>query len=72
MDYKIVNDTIIETQTDYEIVKIPDPAQRKKIYRNLNFGGGFAGHTPAFFLKPHLLELPIDLSRFDLYSQRKN
>ena len=72
MDYKVVNDIIVETQTNQEIVKIQDPALRKKVYRNLNFGGGFGGHTPPFFLKPHLLELPIDLSRFDLYSERKN
>ena len=41
---------ILETKTD-QIVKRGLPMHRaKEMVRHLNFGGGFDGFTPAFFL----------------------
>lgn len=65
VNYKIVNDTqhvdtgagcverggdIIETKTDQIIKRGLVLGKAKELVRHLNFGGGFDGSTPAFFL----------------------
>jgi hypothetical protein len=42
---------IIETQTGNIIAGNLDQHQAKTACRHLNFGGGFDGHTPEFFLQ---------------------
>jgi hypothetical protein len=42
---------IIETQTGNIIAGNLDQYQAKTTCRHLNFGGGFDGHTPEFFLQ---------------------
>jgi len=42
---------IIETQTGNIIAGNLDQQQAKTTCRHLNFGGGFDGHTPEFFLQ---------------------
>jgi hypothetical protein len=42
---------IIETQTGNIIAGNLDQHQAKTTCRHLNFGGGFDGHTPEFFLQ---------------------
>lgn len=41
---------IIETQTGYSVAQNLDANQAKTSCRHLNFGGGFDGWTPTFFL----------------------
>jgi hypothetical protein len=41
---------IIETQTGYSVVQNLDAGQAKTTCRHMNFGGGFDGWTPSFFL----------------------
>ena len=59
VNYKIVNASkgfgemaadIVETKTDQIIIKSVCMAKAKEMVRHLNFGGGFDGSTPAFFL----------------------
>jgi hypothetical protein len=42
---------IIETQTGNIVAGNLDQHQAKTTCRHLNFGGGFDGHTPEFFLQ---------------------
>jgi hypothetical protein len=41
---------ILETKTDQIIKRGVRMSKAKELVRHLNFGGGFAGSTPAFFL----------------------
>jgi len=41
---------ILETKTDQIVVKGMRMSKAKEMVRHLNFGGGFDGSTPAFFL----------------------
>ena len=59
VNYKIVNASggfgemaadIVETKTDQIVIKSVCMAKAKEMVRHLNFGGGFDGSTPAFFL----------------------
>ena len=59
VNYKIVNASggfgemaadIVETKTDQIVVKDMRMSKAKEMVRHLNFGGGFDGSTPAFFL----------------------
>jgi len=54
---------ILETKTDQTVVKGVRMSKAKEIVRHLNFGGGFDGQTPAFFLaNPQKnLELSVEL-----------
>lgn len=78
VNYKIVNTSkivnvgggfgeigadIIETKTDQIVIKTACMSKAKEIVRHLNFGGGFDGFTPAFFLaqREKSLELTEEL-----------
>ena len=65
VNYKIVNDKqfidigagyvemggdILETKTDQIVKRGLGIRKAKELVRHLNFGGGFNGSTPAFFL----------------------
>jgi hypothetical protein len=65
VNYKVVNDKqmidigagyveiggdILETKTDQIVLKGLGMRKAKEMVRHLNFGGGFDGSTPAFFL----------------------
>ena len=41
---------VVETQTGYLVVRDLNAGQAKASCRHLNFGGGFDGWTPGFFL----------------------
>ena len=41
---------ILEIKTDQVVKKNLSIKKAKEMVRHLNFGGGFDGHTPAFFL----------------------
>lgn len=41
---------IIETKTDQIVIKSMCMSKAKEMVRHLNFGGGFDGFTPEFFL----------------------
>jgi hypothetical protein len=72
VNYKIVNASggfgemaanIVETKTDQIIIKSVCMTKAKEMVRHLNFGGGFDGSTPAFFLaeREKTLELTEEL-----------
>lgn len=77
VNYKIVNERnssltnnhlerggdILETKTDQIVIKNIRMSKAKEMVRHLNFGGGFDGHTPAFFLaeREKTLELTVEL-----------
>jgi hypothetical protein len=49
--YGIAGADVVETKTDQVIASsIPMP-EAKEMVRHLNFGGGFNGNTPSFFLQ---------------------
>ena len=50
---------ILETKTDQIVLKGLGMRKAKEMVRHLNFGGGFDGSTPAFFLaeREKVLEL---------------
>lgn len=51
MNYKIVENGILETQTG-EILYRDEPVETlKEVIRGLNFGKAFDGFTPTFFLQ---------------------
>jgi hypothetical protein len=54
---------ILETKTDQIVVKGMRMSKAKEMVRHLNFGGGFDGSTPAFFLaeREKTLELTEEL-----------
>ena len=54
---------ILETKTDQIVIKGMRMSKAKEMVRHLNFGGGFNGQTPAFFLaNPQKnLELSVEL-----------
>jgi hypothetical protein len=54
---------ILETKTDQIVVKGMRMSKAKEMVRHLNFGGGFDGSTPAFFLaeRKKVLELNVEL-----------
>lgn len=55
VDYKIVESDgkffVEERATEYIIKSFNSREEAKKYMKFLNLGGGFAGFTPAFFLK---------------------
>jgi hypothetical protein len=78
VNYKIVNDKqmidigagyveiggdILETKTDQIVLKGLGMRKAKEMVRHLNFGGGFDGSTPAFFLaeRKKVVELTNEL-----------
>ena len=78
VNYKIVNTSqliyvgngfaemggdILETTTDQIVIKGMRMSKAKEMVRHLNFGGGFDGQTPAFFLaeREKILELTNEL-----------
>ena len=42
---------VYEVPTDQVIKRFQDPKEAKKFMRHLNFGGGFDGWSPTFFLR---------------------
>lgn len=50
VNYKVVNNTIVEQKTGEVIEEGLVGGDAKAMCRRLNFGGGFDGFTPAFFL----------------------
>ena len=42
---------VLEKQTEHIIQSFYDEKEAKKLMRHLNFGGGFDGWTPSFFVK---------------------
>jgi hypothetical protein len=54
---------ILETKTDQIVLKGLGMRKAKEMVRHLNFGGGFDGSTPAFFLaeREKVLELTNEL-----------
>lgn len=54
---------ILETKTDQIVLKGLGMRKAKEMVRHLNFGGGFDGSTPAFFLaeRQKNLELTVEL-----------
>jgi hypothetical protein len=57
VNYKIVNNnqttdgaSILEIKTDQIVLKGLEMCKAKEMVRHLNFGGGFDGQTPTFFL----------------------
>ena len=54
---------IIETKTNLTVIKSMRMSKAKEMVRHLNFGGGFDGHTPEFFLaeREKTLELTEEL-----------
>lgn len=49
--YGIAGADVIETTTDQVIASSLPMSEAKAMTRHLNFGGGFNGNTPAFFLQ---------------------
>lgn len=49
-DYVEMGGDILETKTDQVVVKGLGMREAKEMVRHLNFGGGFDGNTPTFFL----------------------
>ena len=62
MNYRYVRNAetnqydIIETSTNNAIKRNLEFLDAKNLVRHLNFGGGFDGWTPNFFLKPLRIE----------------
>lgn len=54
---------ILEIKTDQIVIKSVCMSKAKEMVRHLNFGGGFDGSTPAFFLaeREKSLELTEEL-----------
>jgi len=50
VNYKVENNNVVETKTNQIIASGIAPAEAKAMVRHLNFGGGFDGNTPSFFL----------------------
>ena len=71
INYKIVNNNqmigasadILETKTNQIVLKGLETCKAKEMVRHLNFGGGFDGSTPTFFLaeREKTLELTEEL-----------
>lgn len=49
--YSIAGADVVETKTNQIIASGIAMPEAKAMARHLNFGGGFDGETPAFFLK---------------------
>ena len=56
MNYKIINEAnkfvVFEVQTEQPIKAFDKKSDAKQFLKHLNFGGGFDGWTPSFFLNP--------------------
>ena len=61
--YVEIGGDILETKTDQIVLKGLGMRKAKEMVRHLNFGGGFDGSTPAFFLaeRKKTLELTNEL-----------
>jgi diaminopimelate decarboxylase len=55
MNYKVKQTKntfeVIETKTEHIMGVFSQQSEAKKVLRHLNFGGGFDGFTPTFFVK---------------------
>ena len=51
VNYKVEQDKVIELSTGQVIKENLNNTKAKELCRSLNFGGGFDGNTPAFFLE---------------------
>jgi hypothetical protein len=55
MNYKMFNDfgsyKVLETTTEQTVGLFSTELEARKFLRHLNFGGGFDGWTPSFFLR---------------------
>ena len=55
MNYKMFNDLgsykVFETTTEQTVGIFSSELEARKFLRHLNFGGGFDGWTPSFFLR---------------------
>jgi len=55
MNYKMFNDLgsykVLETTTEQTVGLFSTEIEARKFLRHLNFGGGFDGWTPSFFLR---------------------
>lgn len=52
VNYRIVDNSVIEVSTGHIIMEqISSSSKLKSTCRHLNFGGGFDGWTPRFFLE---------------------
>lgn len=49
--YGAIGADVIETKTDQVIASSLPMSQAKAMVRHLNFGGGFDGFTPSFFIE---------------------
>lgn len=54
INYKVISNKnefcVLETQTNLIINKFNNNKDARNLVRHLNFGGGFDGFTPTFFL----------------------
>jgi len=48
MKYKIIENAVIETNTNYTLMKSPNMKKLRTMKLFLNGGGGFNGRTPRF------------------------
>ncbi len=51
VNYRIINNSVIEVSTGHIIMQQISSSKLKSTCRHLNFGGGFDGWTPKFFLE---------------------
>jgi hypothetical protein len=51
---------VYETPTEQIFKTFYNESEAKTLKRHLNFGGGFDGNTPSFFLKKFELNYQID------------
>lgn len=49
MNYKILDNALVETKTESQMLKSENMTKLRDMKRHLNMGGGFDGFTPSFF-----------------------
>lgn len=49
MNYKILDNALVETKTESQMLKSENMTKLRDMKRRLNMGGGFDGFTPSFF-----------------------
>lgn len=50
--YKVNGNSVVETATGHDVYNSDSSKKNTEVCRHLNFGGGFDGWTPEFFLIP--------------------
>lgn len=59
MSYRVMQNKVVEKETDLVVYKTDIVDDLTKVCRNLNLGGGFNGFTPSFFCE----EYPISKTK---------